>query len=98
MASATAKTSGRILPDPLNSVQNAAFAPECPHHASVTDVGQPCRARPPRHLTRDSGYRHGSGHIRQLAGSRTRAIIASQAIRIALNSFFLRRLILKTKF
>ena len=56
------------VPDPLNSVRNAAFMPECQHHVGVTDAGQPCRARPPRHLTRDSGSRHGSGHIRQLAG------------------------------
>ena len=29
MASATAKTSSRALPGPLNGVQNAAFMPEC---------------------------------------------------------------------
>ena len=49
MASATAKTLCKALPDPLNSVQNAAFVSECSHHGSVADAGRSCRARLTRH-------------------------------------------------
>ena len=32
------------------------------HHGSITDTGQPYRTRPPWHLIRNYGTRHGSGH------------------------------------
>ena len=52
----------RFQSDPLNSVQNAAFTPECPHHDSVTDAGHLCPTRHTWHLACISGSRHGSGH------------------------------------